>query len=130
MMLLDTHTIIWYLAIPEKLSKRAHTALFEAHRTGEKLGYSPVSLYEIAYAVRRGRLPLNSPAMEFIAAVRKKLELVPLTAEIAVCAAELPAPFHGDPMDRLIAATAIVEDCVLITHDERIRDVSVCKVLW
>jgi PIN domain nuclease of toxin-antitoxin system len=53
-----------------------------------------------------------------------------LTAEIAVCAAGLPDPFHGDPIDRMIAATAIVGDCVLITHDDRIRKANVCKTLW
>lgn len=33
-------------------------------------------------------------------------------------------------MDRIIAATAIVEDCVLVTHDDRIRKAKVCKVVW
>jgi PIN domain nuclease of toxin-antitoxin system len=42
----------------------------------------------------------------------------------------LPDPFHGDPMDRIIAATAIVEDCVLLTIDEKIRQSGVCKTLW
>jgi PIN domain nuclease of toxin-antitoxin system len=33
-------------------------------------------------------------------------------------------------MDRIIAATAIVMDCTLIAHDDRIRKANVCKVLW
>jgi PIN domain nuclease of toxin-antitoxin system len=33
-------------------------------------------------------------------------------------------------MDRIIAATAIVEDCVLITHDDKIRGANVCKTIW
>ena len=65
-----------------------------------------------------------------MASIQARLELVPLTAAIAVCAAEIPAPFHGDPMDRIIAATAIVEDCVLITHDDKIRGANVCKTIW
>jgi PIN domain nuclease of toxin-antitoxin system len=101
-----------------------------ARIAGEKLAYSPVSLYEIANAARRKRLTLHSTTEEFVAAVQAKLEMISLTPEIAICAAELPGPFHGDPMDRIIAATAIVENCVLITHDERIRKANVCKVLW
>lgn len=130
MILLDTHVIIWLLMARERLSARAHDAILQARIAGEKLAYSPVSLYEIAYAVRRQRLPLNSPVEKFIAALQAKLEIVPLTAPIAVCAAQLPDPFHGDPMDRIITATAIVEDCVLITRDHRIRQANACKVLW
>ena len=130
MILLDTHIVIWLLTTRERLSGRAHNAILQARAVGEELAYSPVSLYEIAYAIRCKRLPLNSPAKDFIAAIQAKLEMVPLTAGIVVCAAELPRPFHGDPMDRIIAATAIVEDCTLLTHDDRIRSANVCKTLW
>jgi PIN domain nuclease of toxin-antitoxin system len=33
-------------------------------------------------------------------------------------------------MDRIITATAIVMDCVLITRDSKIRQANICKVLW
>jgi PIN domain nuclease of toxin-antitoxin system len=130
MILVDTHVIIWLLTDPGRLSGLAHEAILQARITGERIAYSPVSLYEIAYAIRRKRLPLNSAAEEFIRAIEGKLTMIPLTAEIAVLAAELPDPFHGDPFDRIIAATAIIEDCVLITHDDRIRKARACKVLW
>jgi PIN domain nuclease of toxin-antitoxin system len=128
--LLDSHSIIWLMISPERLSARARNAILQARISGEIIAYSPVSLYEIANAVRRKRLHLDATIPEFIAAVQTKLELIPLTAPIAICAAELPAPFHGDPMDRIIAATAIVMDCILITHDGKIRQANVCKVLW
>ena len=128
--LLDTHIVVWLMMSPELLSGRARDAILQARIAGEKIAYSPVSLYEIANAARRKRLHLCATPPEFIAAVQAKLELIPLTAAIAVCAAEIPAPFHGDPMDRIIAATAIIKDCTLITHDDRIRKANVCKVLW
>jgi PIN domain nuclease of toxin-antitoxin system len=128
--LLDTHVVIWLLTARERLSAKAQDAILQARVAEEKLACSPVSLYEIAYAVHRKRLLLNTPAEEFIAAIQSKLEMVPVTAGIVVCAAQLPDPFHGDPMDRIIAATAISEGCVLITHDERILKANVCKVLW
>jgi PIN domain nuclease of toxin-antitoxin system len=128
--LLDTHVVVWLMMSPEHLSVRARAAILQARIAGEKIAYSPVSLYEIANAARRKRLHLDVTIQEFIAAVQAKLELIPLTSSIAICAAELPHTFHGDPMDRMIAATAIVMDCVLITHDGRIRGASVCKVIW
>ena len=130
MILLDTHVILWSLVEPERLSSRAREAILRACIAGEKIAYSPISLYEIANAERRKRLHLDVTMQEFIAAIQARLEMVPLTAKVAVCAAQLPDPFHGDPMDRIITATAIAEDCVLITGDDRIRQANACKTLW
>jgi PIN domain nuclease of toxin-antitoxin system len=130
MILLDTHVAVWLLTDPAKLSRNAHDAILRARRTGENLCLSPVSLYELAYAAVRNRLPLNSKTMEFIAALQSIVQLAPLSAEIAVYAAELPEPFHGDPIDRIIAATATVEGMTLITKDGKIRQSNVCKCIW
>jgi len=45
-------------------------------------------------------------------------------------AAGLSGPFPKDPMDRLIAATALANDLTLITADGKIRKANLCKVLW
>ncbi|HEV2323031.1 MAG TPA: type II toxin-antitoxin system VapC family toxin [Terracidiphilus sp.] len=130
MILLDTHVIVWFLGSPERLSARARHALLQAANSGEGVGYSSVSIFEIAYAVHRKRLTLTVAVEDFIRAIEKKLTEVPLSTAIAISAADFPEPFHGDPMDRIIAATAIVENCTLITHDDRIRRAGVCKTLW
>lgn len=130
MILLDTHAMIWFLGSPERLSATARSEILQAVRSGEQIGYSAVSIFEIAYAVRRKRLLLTSTIEEFIAAIEKKLTEIPLSAAISMSAANLAEPFHGDPMDRTIAATAIVRNCALITRDERIRSSNACKTLW
>jgi PIN domain nuclease of toxin-antitoxin system len=127
MILLDTHVVIWLMMDEEQLSVKAREAIVEARIEGEPLSYSPLSLYEIAYAAGRKRLRLNSATTKFIAAVEARLEQVPLTTAILICAAE---PFHGDPFDRVIAATANVHGCTLITHDLEIRRANACKTLW
>jgi PIN domain nuclease of toxin-antitoxin system len=128
--LLDTHVVLWLFLAPEKLSIRAREAILRARVAGERIGCSPVSLYEIANAARRKRLHLHTTAEEFSSAIQARIELIPLTAGIAICAGELPEPFHGDPMDRMIAATAIVEKCTLITADGKFGAANACKVLW
>ena len=128
--LLDTQVVLWLLLTPEKLSARAREAILRARLAGVRIGCSPVSLFEIAYAAQRKRLVLHTTAKEFIAAIQAPIKLIPLTAEIALCAGELPEPFHGDPMDRMVAATAITENCVLISADSKIREAGMCKVLW
>jgi PIN domain nuclease of toxin-antitoxin system len=129
MILLDTHVVIWLMLSPELLSHRVREAILQARMAGERLACSPVSLYEITRAVRRKKLKLNSTAEELIAEIESRIDLVPLTAGIMVCAAELPEPFSSDPLDRIIAATAIAGDYTLITYDDRIREAGVCKVL-
>jgi PIN domain nuclease of toxin-antitoxin system len=130
MILLDTYVIFWLLTTAERLSGKARAAILQARIAGEEMVYSPVSLYEIAYATHRNRMELNSPIDDFVKAIQSQLKMTALTAEIVVCAAKLPDSFHGDPMDRIITATAIVMDCTLITKDEKIREAKLCKVVW
>jgi len=130
MILLDTYVIFWLLTTAERLSGKARAAILQARIAGEEMVYSPVSLYEIAYATHRNRMELNSPIDDFVKAIQSQLKMTALTAEIVVCAAKLPDSFHCDPMDRIITATAIVMDCTLITKDEKIREAKLCKVVW
>lgn len=130
MILLDTHVAIWLLGSPGRLSNKAREAILHARMTGEELGVSPVSLFELSYAVQRGRLVLNASLRDTIAALEARLHLVPLSAAIAISAGELSDHFHGDPMDRIIAATAMAQDCVLLTADTKILSAGVCKTLW
>jgi PIN domain nuclease of toxin-antitoxin system len=44
---------------------------------------------------------------------------IPVSSEIAMSAAEL-SNLHRDPIDRIIVATALAEDAVLLTADGRI----------
>lgn len=130
MIILDTQSVIWLLTQPRLLSKPAQARILEARKNGESLGCSPISLYEIIYASFRQRLILDCSHEDFISAILKYIQLIPLTEQIAQCAAELPDPFHKDPMDRIITATAIIERCTLITSDEKIRQANLCKTVW
>jgi len=130
MILLDTHAVVWLLLAPEQLSSRARDAILQARTDREKLACSQLSIYEIAHAAHRKLLPLNSTAAAFIAALEDRLEILPLTTEIEIRAAELPDSLGGDPMDRILVATAIVHSCPLICRDDRIRRASLCNVVW
>ena len=129
MILLDTHIVVWLLLDPARLSDRAHDRILQARVDQEPLGYSLISAFEIVDAAGRAHLPLGASA-GLVRAIERRLAAIPLTSTIAQCAAMLPDPFRGDSTDRIIAATAIVEDCLLITSDERIREANVCKTIW
>jgi PIN domain nuclease of toxin-antitoxin system len=46
--------------------------------------------------------------------------LLPLNPRIVVESTQLPGAFHRDPADQLLVATARVDDCSLMTEDEKI----------
>ena len=59
-----------------------------------------------------------------------KVELIPLTPLIAVKATQLGNHFPGDPADRVIAATSIVESAPLVTKDSRVHASGAVAVIW
>jgi PIN domain nuclease of toxin-antitoxin system len=130
MILLDTHVVVWLLTAPDRISKAAAEAIANSGAKGRRPAVSSASVFEIAYGASRGRIRLNIARAGFLDRLRATFDLRPITEAIAFEAGILPDPFHGDPMDRIIAATAIVEDCVLLTIDGKIRRANVCKTLW
>ncbi len=119
--LVDTHVLIWIVEDDLRIGLDLRKTLNRAAQARE-LFLSPISIWEVALKHSRGRLHLSRPLRLWIkqAIQRANLQLAPITTDIACECAELPAPFHGDPADRLIAATARVEGFELVTADERL----------
>jgi PIN domain nuclease of toxin-antitoxin system len=130
MILLDTHVVIWLMTTPERLSKPAAAAIDNAGEDGTRLAISTASVFEILYAKRRNRVQLHVSGTILIKRLRTRFDFLPVTEAVAVEAAAFPEPFHGDPMDRIIAATALIEKCALITRDESIRGANICTTIW
>jgi PIN domain nuclease of toxin-antitoxin system len=81
-----------------------------------------VVIFEIGWGLRRGRI--EGPAN--VRAWRNRLlslgvREIGLSAEIAMTAVELE-DLHGDPLDRIVVATALVEEAVLLTADRQILE--------
>lgn len=81
--------------------------------------------------VTKGRLRLDRDVLTWVrqAVNLPKLSVVPLLPEISVSAATL-SNFAGDPADRVIAATAIYLQGVLVTKDSRLRRYRELRTLW
>lgn len=130
MILLDTHVVIWLALEPGKISPAAVTAIRRQRSSGINPAISCITMYEIARSSERGRIALDLPISSFLDRVRTFFEVKPISANIAMTAAQLPKDFPSDPADRLIAATAIVEGVPLITADRNIRRSRLVKTIW
>jgi PIN domain nuclease of toxin-antitoxin system len=118
---LDTHVWIWLAEGAEPLHPRVIEQIDEA-RDDAGVFVSAVSLWELAMADARRRVQLSRPCAEWIEAALgpRSVDLVPLTPAIAIDSVRLPGDIHGDPMDRIIVATARSLGATLVTHDRRL----------
>ena len=117
-LLLDTHIWLWNSLSPDRLSHRVDRAINDPRN---ELWISPISTWEIVVLYEKGRLKLaDGPALW----VQKAMSLAPLqeapvTHEIALATRSIGLP-HGDPADRLLAATALIHGLTLVTADRNL----------
>ena len=131
MIVLDTHALVWWASGDRRLSAAARRAIQNAARAGAVFA-SAISVMEIATAARRGRLTLSNPIEQWLADLRSlpELRFEPVTAEIAALAGSFDGTMHGDPADRIIAATARLLGARLVTGDERLRALPDLPTVW
>ena len=130
MIVLDTHALVYDALAPVRLSVRARKAIDHAFATRE-LAYCDISLWEIAMLVARDRLDPGMDARQFLddLIAARRLQVLPITPEIAVLS-QSDAFSHGDPADRLIAATALYHRAQLVTSDSRLRKLTQIATVW
>ena len=131
MVLLDTHALVWWLSEPSRLSAKAARAIQSAARD-DALLVSAASILEIATLVRRKRLALLTDFDLWLNDVccLPELRIEPVTVEIAARTGGFDDEMQGDPMDRLIAATALVLRVPLVSADGRLQALSWLQTIW
>lgn len=113
--LLDTHTLLWWLADDERLSAAARTTIGDP--TIEIL-VSAASAWEIATKVRIGKLPNHAGIAADLPQHLASQGFTPLaiTVEHAQRAGSLPGS-HRDPFDRMLIAQAHADAVPLVSND-------------
>ena len=120
--LCDTCALIWLATGDAKLSRAARTAI----RDAELLCFSSISIWEVARKAKAGELELPvSPALFADMLVKQYgMKELPLDNAIMLRSSALPE-IHKDPADRFIIATALLNDCVVVTGDRRFPEYGV-----
>ena len=131
MILLDTHVWVWWLSNPDKLPTMARKAVKDAAKN-RAIYISSISAWEVALLVSKGRLTFTMDARDWI--VRSEalpfFHFVPIDNAIAIRSVRLPEPFHKDPADRIIVATAMTMGMALVSSDSKILKYSHVKTIW
>lgn len=119
MILLDTHVLVWLDEANPQLGSGTIKRIDTAFDAGEVV-VSAISFWEVGMLVRKGRIRLEMDIsvwrQDFM---EQGLIEQAVTGEIGIRAAGLEH-FHGDPADRLIAATAIQNSLTLVTADQKL----------
>ncbi|HVR07982.1 MAG TPA: type II toxin-antitoxin system VapC family toxin [Thermoanaerobaculia bacterium] len=128
MILLDTHSWIWWAVGSAKLSARARTSIDEARA----IGVSAISCWEVAMLVQRRRITFDRDTLLWVqqALARPAIRLLPITPQVAVRSTQLGAAAPADPADRLIIATAREAKIPVVTRDTTIIESGLCDTLW
>lgn len=119
MIVLDTHALVWLFQGERKLGRKAK-ALIDRFWPAGKVAVSAMTFWEVALLASRGRIALAAEAGEWRSQLLTDgLMELPLDGSIAVRAMDLVG-LPDDPVDRLIAVTALNYHAALVTADERI----------
>ncbi|HEY8667189.1 MAG TPA: type II toxin-antitoxin system VapC family toxin [Tepidisphaeraceae bacterium] len=121
MIVLDTQIWVWWVNDEQMIPP----ALLGYLEVNEKygLGVSTISVLEVARLAAAKRLVLPVLLDEWVdqALHYPNVSLIELSPQIAIESTRLPEPFHKDPADRIVVATANSLNSALATTDAKIR---------
>jgi PIN domain nuclease of toxin-antitoxin system len=124
----DTHTLVWFLDKTPK-AKRLSAKALEVIRESEKYGViyvSAISLMEIVDLSEKGRISVSFQSVLSLIDTNEAYKVIPVNNELVKVAIPLQClEIH----DRLIMATALITDSVLLSKDKEIRATGL-NVIW
>jgi PIN domain nuclease of toxin-antitoxin system len=121
--LLDTHTLIWWLANDANLSLDAKNVITDPSNL---IFVSAASTWEIAIKKSLGKLESPDDLLKQIKV--NQFKSLPIDLEETLVVETLPT-YHQDPFDRILIAQAQFFDLTIITRDRQFEfyDVKLLK---
>ena len=125
--ILDTHTLLWWLFNDDHLSAGARKMIADPERS---VWVSAASPWGIATKFRLGKLPEAGDLVQKLPGYMRQarfLEL-PISIEHSLRAGGLAGP-HRDPFDRMLIAQSLITGNPVVTIDPVFREYGV-KTIW
>ena len=97
-----------------------------------RLIISEISLWEIAMIIKKRRLIIEVPYLEFIDLIKSSNNYLVkgISPEIADLSVYIPDEINPDPADRIICATAKVYNSPLVTADKNLLKSKSVSTIW
>lgn len=124
--LLDTHSLLWFLAGDTQLTGKARRVI---ENPEYEILASTASLWEVAIKHSLGKLPLAEPFEELFPhhLALNSIALLTIHLDHVTRVSSLPF-YHRDPFDRLLIAQALVEEIPILSGDEAFDDYGVERI--
>lgn len=121
--ILDTHVWLWTMLGNPILTKEYRNA-FERILKIHGILISSMSIWEIGMLVDKKRIEIEMEVLDWVTQALEVpgIQLCSLTPRINIQSTRLPGEIHGDPVDRLLIASAYEENAVLVTCDRKILE--------
>ena len=119
--LLDTHSFLWAVVSPEKLSARMRGVIADP---ANEIHVSTVSFWEIALKFALGKLEIAGSSPEELVGIARRMGLTVSapTAEESASFYRLLKVAHKDPFDRMLIWQCVQRGWTLITRDGGLDD--------
>jgi len=129
--LLDTHCLVWFQEDNPKIPENISELISDPNNT---ILFSQVSLFELAIKQKIGKLPDFSVTIEDVNTQALKDGFTFLNIQNSHIYSYIALRLlenHRDPFDRLLIATAITEDAIILSADEKFKLYDdLVKVIW
>lgn len=123
----DTHSLVWYFTEDPRLSKKALDA-FEQTKQKGLIIIPTVVLAELMFISQKGKITITFSETLKKIEESENFNVAPLDIEILKVADKLKADIEMH--DKLIVATALHFEAVLITRDEIIKKLGIVSTVW
>lgn len=120
-LLLDTHIWVRYMSGTPQLKPEGVKIIETARLTGQAF-VSVISIWELALLVKKGKLVLPVSVDRWVEQAFRLpgMRLLALSPEIAIASVQLPETLNSDPSDRVLVASARIENLRLMSRDKDI----------
>lgn len=127
----DTHTVLWYLYDDSRLSLTAGTLLDATDAAGDQIAMSSIVLAEVVYLIEKGRI--DTTALDRILTALNRVDAtlieIPLDRFIVQAMQRIDRTQVPDLPDRIVTATALHLGVPLISRDRKIAS-SIVTTIW
>lgn len=121
-LLLDAHVWIWYLAGDTSHLAASVVSLLDRIGSKSNLRVSDISYWEVAVKAAKKKITLSLDAAIWLQRAERApgIRFMPIDRDVLLLSTRLSGAAHNDPADRMLIASAQINNIPLVTADRLI----------